>query len=127
MRIYTAIVAGASMMQMASANCKIGNAECEWFGTSTECGGTNSWIGDWDEDGRQLSYWTRRLSIGSLYAKYPALGEDCYNDYGLGCVGGYKRLWCKEETTTEVQCSSSGSDRDLSATEAFAGSLSMSK
>ncbi|KGQ07693.1 hypothetical protein BBAD15_g6977 [Beauveria bassiana D1-5] len=122
MRIYTAIVAGASMMQMALANCKIGNAECEWFGTSTECGGTNSWIGDWDEEGRQLSYWTRRMSIGSLYAKYPALGEDCYNDYGLGCVGGYKRLWCKEET-----CSSSGSDRDLSATEAFAGSLSMSK
>ncbi|KAM3550002.1 hypothetical protein MY1884_008468 [Beauveria asiatica] len=126
MRIYTAIVAGAAMMQMASANCKIGNAECEWFGTSTECGGTNRWIGDWDEEGRQLSYWTRRMSIGSLYAKYPALGEDCYNDYGLGCVGGYKHLWCKEETTTEVQCSSSGSDRDLSATEAFAGSLSMS-
>ncbi|KAM3457768.1 hypothetical protein MY3296_000841 [Beauveria thailandica] len=126
MRIYTAIVAGAAMMQMASANCKIGNAECEWLGTSTECGGTDSWIGDWDEDGRQLSYWTRRMSIESLYAKYPALGEDCYNDYGLGCVGGYKRLWCKEETTTEVQCSGSGSDRNLSATEAFAGSLSMS-
>ncbi|EFY93964.1 hypothetical protein X797_010739 [Metarhizium robertsii] len=97
MRIYTAIAIGAVMMRTASAKCKIGNAECEWFGKSTECGGTEHKIGDWDEEGRQLTYWTRRLSIGALFEKYPGLGQECYNDYGLGCVGGYKRLWCRED------------------------------
>lgn len=71
---------------------------CTWFGTSPLCGETEHAIDD-VVDGWLLLDTTENYSrAAACYSQgYPSEREPnpCLDDYGEGCVTGYKRLWCQ--------------------------------
>ncbi|KAH8895437.1 hypothetical protein GQ53DRAFT_50745 [Thozetella sp. PMI_491] len=67
---------------------------CEWYSCKT----TDAWIGDKDGD-LTLAAWTKWNSAENAY-KAGEISKQCYDDYGWGCITGYKRLWCKTVRTT---------------------------
>ncbi|KAH9212798.1 hypothetical protein DL95DRAFT_463628 [Leptodontidium sp. 2 PMI_412] len=71
---------------------------CEWYGEPWDCGSTSKSIGDWDDEGQQLVAWTKYVARSRLWG---TISDDCYYDYGEGCPTGYKRLWCKGESSDE--------------------------
>ncbi|KAJ5096900.1 hypothetical protein N7456_007621 [Penicillium angulare] len=84
----------SSLASIAAADCDQNTlTRCNWHGSSPDCG----------NDGRAVGYtdgtWT--LTATTQYKDHTdlmeahAISEDCYNDYGAGCWGGYKRLWFK--------------------------------
>jgi hypothetical protein len=75
-----------------------GGRDCEWFGGSIICGSSGASVGDRDAEGRQLVVTTEdQTRLAACYAVgYPSGLRDnpCLDQYGAGCLTGYKRLWC---------------------------------
>lgn len=66
---------------------------CDWKGSSPLCGSTDYAVNDKDARGDIMRASTAYYSARGLYDR-GMITKDCYNDYGAGCVEGYKRLWC---------------------------------
>ena len=72
--------------------------DCKWFGTAPFCGSTSHAIGDKDGEWELIDTTENQTRKAACYAfGFPS--EDtpnpCLDDYGEGCIIGYKRLWCK--------------------------------
>jgi hypothetical protein len=79
----------------ASEPCSQDDRRCFWYGVSPNCGRTWYNIGDIHGD-KELIITSQNKSARELYDD-GKITEDCYGKYGVGCVAGYKRLWCVVE------------------------------
>lgn len=106
LKMKLSFVIGTSLLAFTNvATCW--TRACEGFGLQncrwTDCGFTDSSLGDCDEDGLRLMTWTKNLGIRDLstaardlqFTSRQGLSEDCRGAYGInGCYSGYSRLWC---------------------------------
>lgn len=74
--------------------------ECKWYGTAPFCGESAHSVNDKNQGtGEQLIVTTEEMNrVQACYkVGWPSELQDnpCLDDYGSGCITGYKRLWCK--------------------------------
>lgn len=94
----TGTFAVLSLITHVSATCTLWRdsslrRECEWYGTSPSCGTSSYSINERDEQGLILKATTEWDSAYTL-RESGDISCDCWEDYGAGCLSGYKRLWC---------------------------------
>ncbi|KAM0415871.1 hypothetical protein ACHAPT_013182 [Fusarium lateritium] len=89
----------ATLVTPVVSRCSMNNRWCYWIGEAPSCGSTEFKLEQIDETGKRLKAWTKDKNQADLCSKYNRDGDrpswDCCNDYGSGCWGGYKRLWCE--------------------------------
>lgn len=89
----------ATLVTPVVSRCSMNNRWCYWIGSAPACGSTNFKIGEIDETGKVLKAWTKDKDHALLCTHFNKDGDrpstSCCNDYGSGCWGGYKRLWCE--------------------------------
>ncbi|PHH91517.1 hypothetical protein CDD83_186 [Cordyceps sp. RAO-2017] len=90
------VTIAAVFVPAVSASCPADGRVCEWYGSSTACGTSAFSAGDLDAGMYRLVASTRYAFLNVLCSSSESPGEECCNDYGLRCVGGYKRLWCSK-------------------------------
>lgn len=72
--------------------------DCAWFGTAPICGSTSHSVGDVDEEWKLIDTTEEKTRAAACYKMgFPSEIEPnpCLDDYGEGCITGYKRLWCR--------------------------------
>lgn len=107
MHFVSLLAIAAAIVPGAVADCRRNGKHCQWFGSSPACGSSSSKFGDIDREGRKYIASTKEFNYGQICnespdqrpdgefdGEYP--GQACCDDYGAGCVSGYKRLWCYE-------------------------------
>ncbi|RDA93069.1 hypothetical protein CP533_0688 [Ophiocordyceps camponoti-saundersi (nom. inval.)] len=83
--------------------CTMGEYNCRWRGKSPMCGYTNRMLGELDDQGRRLVRTTEHVSVSDLNThpdNNTRISASCFQSYGLGCVAGYKRLYCDLSNAT---------------------------
>ena len=77
----------------AMAKCKRNGETCHWDDYCSMW--QNSAIGYYDRrDDETVRQVTDLYSAYTLYSE-GKISKECYNDYGWGCITGWKRLWCR--------------------------------
>lgn len=89
------VLLGFALAVGASARCSdVGGYWCYW---DRRCQTYNRDIGTVDpQTGYKVEVSTKYSAVGILYHRTGQIGENCYNDYGGGCLSGWARLWCKQ-------------------------------
>ncbi|KAI8680709.1 hypothetical protein NCS56_00476800 [Fusarium sp. Ph1] len=93
------ITALSTLLTPAASRCSMNNRWCYWDGVAPACGSTSYNLGDIDGSGKVLKAWTKDQDHTNLCytisRNSEKLSGSCCRDYGSGCWGGYKRLWCE--------------------------------
>ncbi|OQE15727.1 hypothetical protein PENSTE_c027G02706 [Penicillium steckii] len=99
MKFEILAISFAALFSGVSAGCAYNQYhwDCEWRGDSPSCGTTYHELGTTDEDGWELVDWTKDASLNQIRSR---LGY-CKDSYGNGCWSGYKRLWCKSNSSPD--------------------------
>ncbi|KAL2075007.1 hypothetical protein VTL71DRAFT_8787 [Oculimacula yallundae] len=94
MYFRTTLTALVACLLTGVHSCEQGGMYCQWYGEAPSCGSSNFSWGDYDGD-EKLVATTKWHNIHQLLHTKD-INKACYDEYGGGCVWGYKRLWCKK-------------------------------
>jgi hypothetical protein len=92
MHYYKLFTITAALVSGVASSCD--NGTCEWFGSAPFCGSSGANYGDKDSDGRTYIASTKDATRSQIRDS-GEISSSCFEDYGGGCITGYKRLWCK--------------------------------